>query len=174
MHSLVLFDFEHVQRSVFVSCWKYILQYIVFAVKSREALQNVRNTENICWLQKSFAFELDFLLRTFLQCWCATVKNEEWPFQKGHSILSWFWQISWQENPLKVTNSFFLTKTKYFLRWQLTPELGRPKPLLESLFLSSFKFVWYSKKVSGGNWVFNLAVWNFSWNFYFNLNLIFK
>ena len=111
LHSLLLFDFEHVQRSVFVSCWKYILQYIVFAVKSREALQNVRNTENICCLQKSFAFELDFLLRTFLQCWCATVKNEEWPFQKGHSILSWFWQISWQENPLKVTNSFFLTKT---------------------------------------------------------------
>ena len=27
---------------------------------------------------------------------------------------------------------------------------------------------------SGVNWLINLAVWNLSWNFYFNLNLIFK
>ena len=63
---------------------KYILRSIIWAVKSKGALQDVGNTKNIGCLQKSAAFDFDFLLCALLQYWCANVKNEEWPFQKGN------------------------------------------------------------------------------------------
>ena len=143
-------------QSTFVWLWtrlsflpvveKYILRSIIWAVKFKAALQDVGNTKNIGCLQKSVAFDFDFLLCAFLQCWCATNKNEEWPFQKGN---------------FERYKFFVLIKQNIFSQVSIDSSTWPSETYLEISILILIWFLNNKINFSGVNWLFLIPLLEF-------------